>query len=164
MDLTFSFAAPSTQPGSDDVTTIKIWESTDAIAFTLVKTDSLSPSDTTYTYTDGYVDRFYRLTFVDDDGLESPYSDTMYGTALISNTTLTSIDTVNTQLAELLALINARPTRREMTSAVDAYGDMLNELAAQVNTLKNNVETLQRSVTSLGQTFANWVENPPCPQ
>lgn len=162
MELTFSFAAPQTQAGSDDITTIKIWESTDAISFNLVKTDSLNPSDTTYVYDDGYVDRFYRISFVDDGGLESPQSDTMYGSALISDTTLTSINTINTQLAELLALINARPTRREMANSVDTYGEMLNQLANQVNTLKNNVSSLQRSVTSLGQTFSNWVENPPC--
>jgi len=90
MALIFNFAAPNTQSGGDDVNTIKIYESTDALSFTLVKTDSINASDTSYTYTDGSSSRYYRFAFVDASGLPSPESDTLYGGDIYDGETLSS--------------------------------------------------------------------------
>jgi len=90
MGLVFNFNAPNTQAGGDDTNRIRIYESTDALAFTLIKTDSIDASATSYTYVDGNTSKYYRIAFVDSDDLESVPSDTVYGGDIYDGEVLTS--------------------------------------------------------------------------
>jgi len=64
-----------------------------------------------------------------------------------------ALEAIQTQLAELLAMINARPTRNEMSDAVSDMNTTVGTLRTQVQTLNTTVESLSRSVNSLGETL-----------
>jgi len=65
-----------------------------------------------------------------------------------------ALEAIQTQLAELLAMINARPTRTELSDALAANDNTVNALRTEVSSLSDQVEILSRSVTSLGTTVA----------
>lgn len=71
------------------------------------------------------------------------------------------LDAIETQLAELLALINAKPSRKEMNDAIDAVQVTVDQLRSDFNDLDERVSSNSRSITSLGETLANYIETHP---
>ncbi len=101
MSVTFNYQAPNTQVGGDDVDSLKIYSSSDGIAFTLEATVTITASSTSYIYATGDASTYYRISFKDASGYESPQSDTMYGDdAYMSDTVALIIEEARIDLGD----------------------------------------------------------------
>jgi len=91
MSVTFNFTAPEDQVGGDNVDQINIYASSDGTSFTLEATGTIAASDTSYIYAAGDASTYYRISFTDTDGYESPQSDTLYGDDTYTSATVATI-------------------------------------------------------------------------
>ena len=69
-----------------------------------------------------------------------------------------ALDAIQVQLAELLALINARPPREEISRMVSAITLEIETLRTQVQSEYDRVTSLQAAVTSTAKTLSDYIK------